>query len=104
MQYRTLPDDALRELRVQRVQALEADHYRVVLGLEEAPDDADAQARLVDIERRIAVHCDALEGGGRPEPGDPAQLPDVDGRPLEDPATVAARHSAATDREPAVTD
>lgn len=64
-EYRTLKPAHLHQLRVERLHVLEADHQRRVLELEETPGDAAVVEQLMEIERRIKVHLDALEGVSR---------------------------------------
>jgi hypothetical protein len=59
MSYTLLVEDQRDQLKRERVLALEADYYRLVLLLDEETDPDEAVrigTRLADLERRIAVH------------------------------------------------
>jgi hypothetical protein len=63
LNYELLGASEAEHIRRQRLLDLEADHFRFVLDLEELPDDADPSpllARIADVERRIALHRQAL--------------------------------------------
>lgn len=78
MKYNRLSAEDLRQLRMERLTALEADHFRLVLCLEEAPDDVGILAKLSGLEDRIAVHVGAFNGE-HAEPKDPLVPVAVDG-------------------------
>lgn len=68
--YRTLTTDDLRQVRAERVRALELDHARTVLLCRETigtPDEQGSRSQLAEIERRIAVHLPPAPDG-EPEP------------------------------------
>lgn len=63
LNYELLGDTQAEHLRKQRLLDLEADHYRYVLDAEELAPGEDAgpiMAKLAEIERRIALHREAL--------------------------------------------
>lgn len=58
--YNKLSASDLRALRVERLAALEIEHYRHKLCLEETPGDKTILRKLEDFEERMAVHVAAL--------------------------------------------
>lgn len=60
MDYTHLSEKQATGLRHQRIQELEAEHYRTRLVLEEKPGDAQAAVDLAEIWRRIQLHRDRL--------------------------------------------
>jgi hypothetical protein len=63
LNYELLGEAQAEHLRKQRLLDLEADHFRFVLDAEEVPPGEDAgpiMAKLADVERRIALHRQAL--------------------------------------------
>lgn len=60
MEYTRLAPAIFAHLRDERLQTLEADHYRLALLAKEATDSAettDLTSRQTEIERRISVHA-----------------------------------------------
>jgi hypothetical protein len=62
MTYSTLSQQDLTNLRIERVRALEADHFQAVLILQENPEDTQAYRMRTDCERRIQLHLATLNG------------------------------------------
>lgn len=60
MEYHTLTVTQLRQLRMDRLRALEADHARRMLELEEDPANAPVMEELAEIGRRIGLHVEVL--------------------------------------------
>lgn len=88
MYYRTIDGDVSRRLRAERVAALEAEHYRIGLLIEEG-DSGEHAATLSDLERRIAGHLAVLEPTTGADDADSSE-PDGGGHP---------RNGAAVDLE-----
>jgi hypothetical protein len=55
------PADA-RQIRIERIRRLEAEHYRALLAQEEDPADEYAREAMAELERRIDHHVRALTG------------------------------------------
>lgn len=70
MDYTQLGPDALRQLRAERLTALQADHFRYSLLLEEEPDSDRISGVLRDLEERIELHASVLNDGN-PRPKSP---------------------------------
>lgn len=72
MEYRTLEPHTLMQLRVERLQDIEAQHYRVALRREETAEGSDERAaadrELADLARRWDVHDAALPTPDAPGP------------------------------------
>lgn len=80
LMYELLNQQAMTQLRRERLIGLEGDHYRVALQLEEAAtaeEVAAIQRDLDEINRRIQVHRDVLNppAQAHPEPAQPDLLP-----------------------------
>lgn len=94
--YHTLSAHDLILLREERLQALEADLYRALLQVEENPpapaERESLDARIAELQRRIAVHVEALSP---PMPEGKAIDPPPFGEPEPAPA-----ESDATPAEP----
>ena len=78
LNYELLGETAAQHLRRQRLLDLEADHFRLVLDVEETPDGVEPSASILekisDVERRINLHREALgmEVGVHRQDTDPA--------------------------------
>lgn len=78
------------QLKRERVLALEGDHFRTVLELDETADEkgrAVLIARLSDLERRIDVHV-------RPQATEPEDEPVLEAKPVQNKDEMAAADSA----------
>lgn len=105
MDYTHLTAKDATGLRHERVHRLEVEHYRVRLALEEADEDANAQAQveLADLERRIGLHRevlgivvpppDGVELGGPAEPDTPGSGDEA--HDAENPAHAGPMTAAA---------
>lgn len=54
--YEFINKEAADELRAQRIHHLEAQHYRLMLELEETPGNERIVAEVAEVERRIELH------------------------------------------------
>lgn len=80
MDYCHLTAQEATALRHKRLRDLEGDHYWLRLTQEEMPDNPQVLADLTELERRIALHRDALgivlpPDGVAPVPPDPRDTP-----------------------------
>lgn len=94
-EYQTLTAADLDLLRVERLQALEADHARTLLLLaEEPPNSSDLFEKLGELERRILVHRrPVLDGPSGDESGPAGNLSTSDVPPSADLAVTNGHRS-----------